>query len=128
MKYFLILALAFISCKQSQTSEVFFVEPKDGAELTSPFTVKFGVKNLLVEPAGEIKAGSGHHHLLINSDSTPSGESIPADQTHIHYGKAQTEAQISLEPGTYKLTMQFANGAHQSYGPELSKTINIIVK
>ena len=128
MKYFLILALAFISCKQSQTSEVFFVEPKDGAELTSPFTVKFGVKNLLVEPAGEIKAGSGHHHLLINSDSTPSGESIPADQTHIHYGKAQTEAQISLEPGTYKLTMQFANGAHQSYGSELSKTINIIVK
>ena len=128
MKYFLILALAFISCKQSPTSEVFFVEPKDGAELTSPFTVKFGVKNLLVEPAGEIKAGSGHHHLLINSDSTPSGESIPADQTHIHYGKAQTEAQISLEPGTYKLTMQFANGAHQSYGPELSKTINIIVK
>jgi hypothetical protein len=128
MKYFLILALAFISCKQSQTSEVFFVEPKDGAELTSPFTVKFGVKNLLVEPAGEIKAGSGHHHLLINSDSTPSGESIPADQTHIHYGKAQTEAQISLEPGSYKLTMQFANGAHQSYGSELSKTINIIVK
>ena len=128
MKYFLILALAFISCKQSQTSEVFFVEPKDGAELTSPFTVKFGVKNLLVEPAGEIKAGSGHHHLLINSDSTPSGESIPADQTHIHYGKAQTEAQISLEPGSYKLTMQFANGAHQSYGTELSKTINIIVK
>jgi hypothetical protein len=128
MKYFLILALAFISCKQSPTSEVFFVEPKDGAELASPFTVKFGVKNLLVEPAGEIKAGSGHHHLLINSDSTPSGESIPADQTHIHYGKAQTEAQISLEPGTYKLTMQFANGAHQSYGSELSKTINIIVK
>ena len=128
MKYFLILALAFISCKQSPTSEVFFVEPKDGAELASPFTVKFGIKNLLVEPAGEIKAGSGHHHLLINSDSTPSGESIPADQTHIHYGKAQTEAQISLEPGTYKLTMQFANGAHQSYGSELSKTINIIVK
>ena len=128
MKYFLILALAFISCKQSPTSEVFFVEPKDGAELASPFTVKFGVKNLLVEPAGEIKAGSGHHHLLINSDSTPSGESIPADQTHVHYGKAQTEAQISLEPGTYKLTMQFANGAHQSYGSELSKTINIIVK
>ena len=128
MKYFLILALAFISCKQSPTSEVFFVEPKDGAELASLFTVKFGVKNLLVEPAGEIKAGSGHHHLLINSDSTPSGESIPADQTHIHYGKAQTEAQISLEPGTYKLTMHFANGAHQSYGSELSKTINIIVK
>jgi hypothetical protein len=128
MKYFLILALAFISCKQSPTSEVFFVEPKDGAELASPFTVKFGVKNLLVEPAGEIKAGSGHHHLLINSDSAPSGESIPADQTHLHYGKAQTEAMITLEPGNYKLTMQFANGAHQSYGSELSKTINIIVK
>ena len=128
MKYFLIIALAFISCNKSQTGEVFFVEPKDGAELTSPFTVKFGVKNLLVEPAGEIKAGSGHHHLLINSDSAPSGESIPADQTHLHYGKAQTEAMITLEPGNYKLTMQFANGAHQSYGSELSKTINIIIK
>jgi hypothetical protein len=128
MKYFLFLVFTMIGCSASQKGEVFFMEPSDGAELSSPITVKFGVKNLVVEPAGEIKQGSGHHHLLINQDSTPSGDTIPADQTHIHYGKAQTEAQINLEPGIYKLTMQFANGAHQSYGPELSKTITITVK
>jgi hypothetical protein len=128
MKYFLFLALSLFNCGTSQKGEVFFLEPSDGAELSSPVTAKFGVKNLAVEPAGEIKPGSGHHHLLINHESTPSGDTIPADQTHIHYGKAQAEAQLNLEPGNYKLTMQFANGAHQSYGPELSQTISITVK
>ncbi len=72
----------------------------------------FGVKGMAVEPAGEIKANSGHHHLLINLGSIPAGETIPVDDTHLHFGKAQTEAEIKLPPGNYKLTMQFANGAY----------------
>ena len=53
---------------------------------------------------------------------------------HIHYGKAQTEteteaeAEVKLAPGTYKLTAQFANGAHQSYGEALSHSITVMVK
>ena len=35
---------------------VYFIEPKDGATVTSPFKVVFGVKGMAVEPAGDIKA------------------------------------------------------------------------
>jgi len=32
-----------------------------------------------------------------------------------------------LPPGDYKLTLQFADGLHRSYGKDLSSTINIKV-
>jgi hypothetical protein len=90
--------------------------------------VKFAVTGMDVKPAGDMSANTGHHHLLINGDSMKSGESIPFDETHMHFGKGQTETEVKLPPGKYKLTMQFANGAHQSYGAGLSKSINITVK
>ena len=125
-------AVAFLaSCgtmKSAPEKSVWFVEPKDGATVTSPFKVVFGVRGMAVEPAGEIKADSGHHHLLINLPAMNAGEAIPVDDKHLHFGKAQTEAEVTLPPGQYKLTMQFANGAHVSYGPAMAATINITVK
>ena len=120
--------MILFSCSKPPEQKVFFIEPKDGSEVQSPFVVKFGVENLEVAPAGDVKPNSGHHHLLINLDSTPSGEAIPFDDVHKHFGKAQTETELTLSPGKYKLTLQFANGAHQSYGSALSQTINISVK
>ena len=81
-----------------------------------------------VRPAGDMKRGTGHHHLLINKSSIPIGRSIPIDSTHLHFGKGQVEASIFLPPGTYKLTMQFGNGVHQSYGYKLSQTINVTIR
>jgi Domain of unknown function (DUF4399) len=128
----LLLAIAVISgCAQMQPApekSVYFVEPKDGAVVTSPFMVVFGVKGMVVEPAGDIKAGSGHHHLLINLDPMKEGDSIPVDETHLHFGKGQTQTEVKLPPGNYKLTMQFANGAHLSYGPPLAATIHVTVQ
>jgi len=114
--------------QMAQAASVSFLEPADGAVVSSPFTVKFGVSGMEVKPAGDMTANTGHHHLLINAGSIPAGESIPIDDKHLHFGKGQTETSVALPPGKYKLTMQFANGAHQSYGPELSKTINVTVK
>jgi Domain of unknown function (DUF4399) len=122
---------ALAGCSQMQSTpakSVYFVEPKDGATVTSPFKVVFGVKGMAVEPAGEIKPDSGHHHLLINLDATKAGEGIPMDDTHLHFGKAQTDTEVKLPPGNYKLTMQFANGAHLSYGPPMAATINVTVR
>lgn len=126
-----LIGLVVASCTQMQATpaqSVSFVEPKDGTTVTSPFKVVFGVKGMAVEPAGEIKPNSGHHHLLINLGPIPAGEAIPVDDAHLHFGKAQTEADIKLPPGKYKLTMQFANGAHVSYGPAMSASISITVK
>ena len=107
---------------------VSLLEPANGATVSSPFKVRFGVKGLTVAPAGEIAAGSGHHHLVINAGSVAAGTSVPFDDKHIHFGKGQTETEVTLPPGTYKLTAQFANGAHQSYGPAMSQTISVTVK
>ena len=103
-------------------------EPANGATVGTTFMVKFGVKGMAVAPAGDIVANSGHHHLLINLDAIAPGESIPFTEKHMHFGKGQTEAEVKLAPGVYKLTAQFANGAHQSYGKAMSNSITVTVK
>jgi hypothetical protein len=104
------------------------VEPANGATVGTTFKVKFAVKGMEVAPAGDVVKDSGHHHLLINLDSMPTGESIPFSENHIHFGRGQTEAEVKLAPGSYTLTAQFANGAHQSYGKAMSHSIKVTVK
>jgi hypothetical protein len=121
------LALGGIALGASAQT-VSFAEPADGAVVSSPFKVKFAVSGMEVKPAGEMAANTGHHHLIINGASIKEGESVPFDDTHLHFGKGQTETEVKLPPGKYKLTMQFANGAHRSYGPGASKTIEVTVR
>jgi len=124
----LTLALASIAAPAHAQSRVYFVEPKDGASVTSPVHVRFGVDGMKIEPAGTMTEGTGHHHLLIDSGPLPKGTVIPANDTSLHYGKGQTEADVKLPPGDHTLTMQFGDGAHRSYGPEMAQTIKVHVK
>jgi hypothetical protein len=107
---------------------VSFVNIQDGAELTSPFVLEMGVQGMQVEPKGAPRVGWGHHHLLINDGPAPEGTIIVADETHVHYGGGQTSDSVKLAPGNYKLTMQFADGMHVSYGEKWAKTISVTVK
>lgn len=106
---------------------VFFDEPSDGAVVVSPFKVRFGLEGMKIGPVGDLTAGTGHHHLVINGNALTKGEVVPFDEKHMHFGKGQTEAELKLPPGEYMLTMQFGNGAHQSYGPDMSRTIKVRV-
>ncbi|QDC45942.1 DUF4399 domain-containing protein [Candidatus Methylopumilus universalis] len=107
---------------------VSFANLKDGDKVKSPFKVVFELSGMLISPAGEYVEGSGHHHLLINQPFIAKGLTIPADSNHLHFGKGQKEIELNLTSGTYKLTLQFADGYHRSYGEELSKTIQIEVQ
>jgi hypothetical protein len=107
---------------------VFFVEPADGATVKSPLKVSFGVKGMTVKPAGTLEEGTGHHHLIVGPAGIEPGQAVPKDETHIHYGAGQTEAEVELAAGKHKLTMQFADGNHLSYGPALSTTITVTVE
>jgi len=113
--------------KISEDQGVFFVNLEDGDVVTSPVKVEMGVKGMEVEPAGEAHKNKGHHHLLIDHPFTPSEEVIPADSTHFHFGKGQVETEVALTPGEHTLTLQFANGFHQSYGEKMSKSITVQV-
>jgi hypothetical protein len=110
-------------------ASVFFKSPKNGEVVSSPVKVQMGVTGLSVDSAGAVKPNSGHFHILIDGgDSIESGITIPKDSVHIHYGNAQTETTLKLRPGKHKLTLQFADGAHRSYGSKLASTISITVK
>ena len=107
---------------------VSFASPADGATVSSPLKVSFAVEGIEVKPAGELAAGSGHHHLVIDGEAIPMGTVVPKDATHIHYGGGQTETEVELSPGPHTLTMQLADGMHRSYGPALSATIHVTVE
>ena len=108
--------------------QVFFKWPKDGSTVGSPVFIDMGLEGMIVEPAGKVKSGYGHHHLLINQKFWPEGSVIPTSDTTLHYGQGQTDASIELDPGTYILSLQFADGVHASYGETMSATIKINVE
>lgn len=109
-------------------SKVHFVKPHDKAVVPPTFQVEFAVDDMAVVKAGEVKPGTGHHHLIIDGMPVPKGQLVPKDETHKHFGDGAKTASVSLKPGKHTLTMQFADGAHKSLGEEYSATIAVEVK
>jgi len=110
-------------------AKVYFANLKDGQTVTSPLKVEMAVEAMHVDTAnGILKAASGHHHILVDIDSIPTGEVIKKDSVHIHFGNAQTSAEIKLPPGKHSLTLQFADALHRSYGSKLTNKITVDVK
>ena len=110
-------------------AKVFFANLKNGQKIKSPFKVKMGVSGIALDSAGMIKPGSGHHHILIdNGDSLALGTVVPKDSTHLHFGNAQKEAELKLTPGEHKLTLQYADGIHRSYGGKLASSVTVTVQ
>lgn len=123
------LVSACATTSQSK-SRVFFIEPKDDANVAQEFKVVMGVAGMTVKPLGDMSPDTGHHHLLINAENVPSGDVVPVDKPtqYMHFGKGQTETMVKLAPGKYKLTLQFADGAHRSYGESMRATLSVTVK
>ncbi len=111
--------------------EVYFENLEDMQIISSPLTIKMGVKGMEVEPANSgVNKNKGHHHLLIDTLSFISpGTLIPmVDKRIIHFGGGQTEYTVDLSPGKHQISMQFANGLHSSYGIRMSKTVTVEVQ
>ncbi len=128
----LVLPLILAACAQpasNPTPRVFFAEPKDGATVSGPVKAKLGAENFTIEPAGEVKAGAGHLHIMVDADCLTAGQVIPKDDAHLHYGQGQLEADLELAPGAHRLCLQAADGAHIALAGEgMTQVINITVK
>jgi len=110
-------------------AKIFFANLEDGQVVTSPLKIEMGIEAMSVDTAnGILKPASGHHHILVNIDSITTGEVIKKDSVHIHFGNAQTTAEIKLPPGKHSLTLQFADAMHRSYGSRLTSKVTIEVK
>lgn len=110
---FLLAACAPPSAPVKETgARVFFTNLSDGATVSSPLKVTMSSENFAIQPAGDIIDGTGHLHILVDADCTPVGEVVIKDETHLHYGNGQLEAELTLAPGQHTLCLQAANGAH----------------
>ena len=111
-------------------AEVYFITPHNGATLHSPLTVRFGLKGLGVAPAGIKFDNTGHHHLLVDTDISELklDAPMPATDKILHFGKGQTETELTLAPGKHTLQLVFADYLHTSFDPPLhSQKITITV-
>lgn len=125
----LIFLLSLSSISFAQKQRVFFENLKNGDQVSSPVKVKMGVEGYEVKAAGSSGKHQGHHHIIINGGPIETGKVIPPnDAKHQHFGKGQMETELALPKGEHTLTLQFADGAHRSFGPEASATIKITVK
>lgn len=126
----LVLATLVAACALAAPSaQVTFTEPKDGATVSSPVLVKMAAENFVVEPAGDVKPGAGHLHIIVDADCVAAGQIITKDDQHLHYGQGQLEAQFELAPGRHTLCLQAADGAHAALrGAGMTHTIRITVE
>lgn len=109
--------------------ELYFNSPKDGETVTGPVTVRFGLRGMGIAPAGVAIEKTGHHHLLIDAAPPAFNMPVPADANHVHFGKGQTEAQVTLAPGRHTLQLLLADHLHIPHDPPiLSKPITVTVK
>ncbi len=102
-----------------QPAKAFFKNVKDGDMVKSPVHLEFGVTGMKVAPAGTVNPGTGHFHLLIDTQLTEDQKKLPIlkDAQHIHYGKGQTEADVTLTPGKHTLQLVMGDGAHMLHNP-----------
>ena len=117
------------SAEAAPEVRVFFVEPADSSVVPTTFHVVMGVQGLTVEPAGEVKEGAGHLHILVDTTFVPAGQVIPKDEHHLHFGTGALEADLTLPPGPHTLRLQFADGAHVALeGDQYRDEIHVTVK
>lgn len=107
---------------------VYIVSPKNGAIVSNPVTVVFGLKGMGVVPAGIDKAGTGHHHLLVDYEKLPPLDK-PLGQNVRHFGKGQTQTTLELSPGAHTLQLILGNHLHVPHDPPvISERITINVE
>lgn len=104
-------------------ARVYIISPEDGATVTSPVTVSFGIDGYSVAPAGTYEPETGHHHLLIDTGLPALDQPIPADANHVHFGKGQTETTVELAAGQHTLQLLLGDGNHVPHQPPLASDI-----
>ncbi|MCM2320547.1 MAG: DUF4399 domain-containing protein [Pseudomonas sp.] len=111
-------------------ASVYFIAPANGASVTGPVNVRFGLKGMGVAPAGTAVPATGHHHLLVDVAELPGLDApLPATDNIRHFGKGQTETELTLPPGQHTLQLLLGDQNHVPHQPPvLSEKITITVK
>ena len=109
---------------------VTILAPNEGESVVGPnVTVRLGASGVTIVPAANHDPGTGHHHIFVDRDPTPMGDTIPAGVTDIrHLGQGQTELTLDgLAPGEHRLIAVIANWAHVPLNPPAVDTVRFTV-
>lgn len=112
-------------------AEVYFIGLEDGAVLSNPVTLRFGLKGMGVAPAGQDVDDTGHHHLLIDMTAADLdfAEPMPATDNLRHFGKGQTEVTLDLAPGQHTLQLVLGDLGHIPHDPPvISDVVTVTVE
>lgn len=109
---------------------VFFVEPQDGATVTSPVHLVFGAENIEIAAVpttvDQVRPGIGHHHVAIDTPCLPPGTVIEKAAPWVHFGDGKNEIEMQMPPGKHTLTLQIGDDAHTTI-EGLCQTITVNV-
>ena len=114
---------------------VFFVEPKNGATVTSPVHMKFGSEGIEIAavPPGEltkaqVRKGIAHYHVGIDVSCLPAGQTIvKGTPSWVHFGDGKDVFDTQLTPGKHKLALQLGDDLHDTM-PGTCQEITVTVK
>jgi hypothetical protein len=98
-------------------ARAFFITPADGATVTNPVRIEFGVEGIDIVTAGTQQPNSGHHHLLIDTGLPDLTLPIPADDRHKHFGDGSSSTELTLEPGEHTLRLLVGDYLHIPHDP-----------
>ncbi len=111
-----------------EDARVHILWPEDGQAIRGGFWVRMGLSGAGIAPAGVAKAGTGHHHILVDAPLPHLDQPVPNDRNHLHFGLGQTEARLDLPPGRHTLQLLLADENHLPHQPSLySKQITVTV-
>ena len=112
-------------------AQAYIIAPSDGATVSNPVTIVFGLTGMGVAPAGTEADNTGHHHLLINTDpgTLDLDTSLPATDQVVHFGGGQTQVTKELPSGTHRLQLLLGDLNHVPHDPPvMSQVITITVE
>lgn len=125
----LVVWFSLTSLSLAADPTLYIIEPTDGAVVSSPVKVVFGLRGMGVAPAGVEREKTGHHHLIVDAELPNLKAPIPADEHYWHFGGGQTETSLELSPGQHTLQLLLGDFVHIPHDPPvMSKKITITVK
>lgn len=123
------LAAGYVKVAATPGSSLYFVNLKNGETVASPVLIQFGLRGMGVAPAGIEKAGTGHHHLLIDVSELDVNAPIAVSDQLRHFGLGQTEVTLEMKPGLHTMQLLMGDQNHIPHHPVvMSERITITVE
>lgn len=110
---------------------MYFAEPANGAMVKSPVHLVFASDQFAIAavPQGEVKEvrpGTGHYHLGVDTKCLAPGTVIPKADPWIHFGMGNNTIDMQLTPGMHTLVVQAGDDKHTTItGLCESITVNV---